>query len=180
MAVALNEAAPITRFEFGAGPLRGSELVLYRSSMVHRGGVELETLQLAAIAALRVAFSRDKLRFGWGVALVIGALLFLVAAGPLGSWGAQGAAEAASGGQGTARIVINFYRVLEAIATFLPVLALLCALGGVFLIVRGWQGNTTLTLSFGAFERSYAARGRDPLLLDFADRLSARLMSPER
>jgi hypothetical protein len=79
-----------------------------------------------------------------------------------------------------ARALISFFHVVEAIATFLPVLALGGALGGAYLIVRGWQGNTTLTLSFGAFERSYAARGRDPLLLDFADRLSARLMSPER
>jgi len=62
--------------------------------------------------------------------------------------------------------------VLAAAAAAMPLAA--------FLIVRGWQGTTTLTLSFGAFERSYAARGRDPLLLDFADRLGARLMSPER
>jgi len=179
--MAVNELAPIARFEFGAGPLRGSELVLYRTSLVHRGGVELETLQLASIAALRVAFARDTRRFGWGIALVIGALLFLAIAAPLGSWGAQGVADiAASGGQGIARLLVGFFRVVEGIATVLPVLALGCALGGAFLIVRGWQGTTTLTVNFGAFERSYAARGRDPLLLDFADRLSARLMSPER
>jgi len=179
--MAVNELAPIARFEFGAGPLRGSELVLYRTSLVHRGGVELETLQLGSIAALRVAFARDMQRFGWGIVLVIAALLFLVVAAPLGSWGAQGVAEiTASGGQGIARLLVGFFRVVEGIATFLPVLALGCALGGAFLIVRGWQGMTTLTVSFGAFERSYAARGRDPLLLDFADRLSARLMSPER
>src|SRR5262245_25159295 len=165
--MAVNELAPIARFEFGAGPLRGSELVLYRTSVVHRGGAELETLQLGAIAALRVAFARDTLRLNWGIVLVIVALLFLLASAPLGSWGAQGAVEAASGGQGTARIVIAFYRAVEAIATSLPVLALICALGGAFLIVRGWQGNTILTINFGAFERSYAARGRDPLLLDF-------------
>ena len=181
MAMAVNEAAPIARFEFGAGPLRGSELVLYRTSLVHRGGGELETLQLAAIAALRVAFARDTRRFGWGIALVIGALLFLAIAGPLGAWSAHAVADlTAAGGQGVGRALISFFRVVEAIATFLPVLALACALGGAFLIVRGWQGTTTLTLNFGAFERSYAARGRDPLLLDFADRLSARLMSPER
>ena len=181
MAVAVNDAAPIARFEFGAGPLRGSELVLYRISLVHRGGVELETLQLAAIAALRVAFARDSRRLGWGIALVIAALLFLAIAGPLGAWSAHAVADLTSaGGQGVGRALISFFRVVEALASFLPVLALACALGGAFLIVRGWQGMTTLTLNFGAFERSYAARGRDPLLLDFADRLSARLMSPER
>jgi len=177
----VNEAAPIARFEFGAGPLRGSELVLYRTSLVHRGGVELETLQLSAIAALRIGFARDTRRFGWGIALVIGALLVLAIAAPLGAWAAQAVADlGASGGQGVGRMLIGFFRAVEAIAALLPVLALAAALGGAFLIVRGWQGTTTLTLSFGAFERSYAARGRDPLLLDFADRLGARLMSPER
>ena len=179
--MAVNELAPIARFEFGAGPLRGSELVLYRTSLVHRGGVELETIQLASIAALRVAFTRDTQRLGWGIALVIAALLFLVIAAPLGSWGTQNVAEiTASGGKGVGGLLIGFFRLVEAMATVLPVLALGCALGGAFLIVRGWQGTTTLSVNFGAFERSYTARGRDPLLLDFADRLSARLMSPER
>jgi hypothetical protein len=178
MAVAVNEAAPIARFEFGAGPLRGSELVLYRTSLVHRGGVELETLQIAAIAALRVAFSRDERRLGWGVALVVAALLFLAVSAPLASLAAGAAAELNT--QGVGRVLIAFLRGVEAFASALPVASLLCALGGAFLIVRGWQGHTTLTLSFGGFERSYAARGRDPLLLDFADRLGARLMSPDR
>lgn len=178
MAVAVNEAAPIARFEFGAGPLRGSELVLYRSSLVHRGGVELETLQIAAIAALRVAFSRDERRLGWGIALVVAALLFLAISAPLAS--VAGGAAADVNTQGVGRLLISFFRGVEAIASSLPVASLLCTLGGAFLIVRGWQGHTTLTLNFGAFERSYAARGRDPLLLDFADRVSARLMSPER
>jgi hypothetical protein len=181
MAAVVNQAAPIARFEFGAGPLRGSELVLYRTSLVHRGGIELETLQLSAVAALRVAFLRDSRRFGWGIALVIGALLILAISGPLASWSTQAVAElTATGSPGVGRALISFFRVLEAIATFLPVAAIACALGGTFLIVRGWQGHTILTLSFGAFERAYAARGRDSLLLDFADRLSARLMSPER
>jgi len=177
--MAVNELAPIARFEFGAGPLRGSELVLYRTSLVHRGGVELETLQLASIAALRVAFSRDNRLLAWGIVLVIAALLFLVVSGPLASLSAQAGAEVTTG-QGVARVLTAFFRIVEAFANFLPVAALGCALGGTFLIVRGWQGHTMLTISFGAFERSYAARGRDPLLLDFADRLSARLMSPER
>ena len=181
MAVAVNEAAPIARFEFGTGPLRGSELVLYRTSLVHRGGAELETLQIAAIAALRVAFSRETRLFGWGIALVVGALFFLAISGPLASWSAQAVTDlTASGGQGVGRALVSFFRVVEGLANVLPVASLACTLGGAFLIVRGWQGHTTLTLSFGAFERTYAARGRDPLLLDFADRLSARLMSPER
>jgi hypothetical protein len=177
----VNEAAPIARFEFGAGPLRGSELVLYRTTLLHRGGAELETLQLSAIAALRVAFSRDSGRFGWGIALIVSALLILAVSGPLASWSASAVAElTTTGNPGVGRALISFFRVVEAIATFLPVAAIASALGGAYLIVRGWQGHTILTITFGAFERAYAARGRDSLLLDFADRLSARLMSPER
>jgi len=126
----VNEAAPIARFEFGAGPLRGGELVLYRTSLVHRGGVELETLQLSAIAALRVGFARDTRRFGWGIALVIGALLVLAIAAPLGAWSAQAVADlGASGGQGVGRVLIGFFRAVEAIAALLPVFALAAALG---------------------------------------------------
>ena len=178
MAAVVNEAAPIARFEFGAGQLRGGELVLYRTSLVHRSGVELETLQLSAVAALRVAFSRDERRLGWGIALFVIALLFLAVSAPLASSAAQWGAE--TGTAGVAGLLRNVLRAIEVFATFLPVLALASALGGAFLIVRGWQGCTTLTLSFGGFERVYAARGRDSLLLDFADRLSARMMSPER
>lgn len=177
--MAVNEAAPVARFEFGAGPLRGSELVLYRTALVHRGGGELETLRIAALAALRVAFARDARRLGWGIALVVIALLLLLVSAPLASFAAQQAAEIAAGG-GVGRLLVGVLRALEAFATFLPVLALGGALGGSYLIVRGWQGTTTLTLSFGGFERAYAARGRDPLLLDFADRLGARLLSPEQ
>ena len=182
MAVAVAATpAPLARFEFGTGPLRGSELVLYRTSLVHRGGVELETLQIASIAALRVAFARDARGLGWGIALVVIALILLAISAPIASWAGHAVADlSAAGGQGVARALISFFRVLEAVGTFLPVAALLCAIGGAALAVRGWQGSTTLTLNFAGFERSYAARGRDPLLLDFADALSARLMSPER
>lgn len=181
MAVPVGEPAPLGRFQFGTGPFRGSELLLYRSSLVHRGGGEMETLQLAAIAALRVAFSRDSRAVGWGLALLVVALVFLVISGPIATAAAQAVADlTASGGQGVARALVSFFRVLEAVGRFLPVAALLCAIGGAALMIRGWQGNTTLTLNFAGFERAYAARGHDPLLLDFADALSARLMSPER
>jgi hypothetical protein len=46
--------------------------------------------------------------------------------------------------------------------------------------VRGWQGATLLTLGLSGFERVYASRGRDALLLDFAEAVSERLMVLER
>lgn len=179
--MAVNGPAPIARFEFGSGALRGSELVLYRSCLVHRGTGELETLPLSGIASLRIAFERDSRRLNWGIALVVAALLLLAVSGPLAAGAAHAVADlTAAGGQGVARALIGFFRVVEAIAAFLPVAALAGALGGAFLIVRGWQGSTSLTFNVGGFERVYAARGRDALLLDFADAVSARLMAPDR
>jgi len=172
---------PIARFEFASGSLRGTQLTLYRSCLVHRGGSELETLPLAAIASLRVAFERDNRKLGWGAALVVLALLLLAIAAPLSGLASQAVADlTAAGGQGVARALVSFFRLLEALASLLPVLALACALGGAALAVRGWQGATTLALGLSGFERVYASRGRDTLLLDFAESVSERLMVLER
>jgi hypothetical protein len=178
--VAVSEPV-IARFEFAAGGLRGSELTLYRSCLVHRGSGHMETMPLSGIASMRVAFERDGRQLGWGTGLVLAALICVAISGPIGSAATQAAADLASpGGQGIARALIGFFRVVEAIAHFLPVVALGGALGGAFLIVRGWQGGTTLTVNVAGYERSYPARGRDALLLDFADAVSARLIAPDR
>ena len=44
----------------------------------------------------------------------------------------------------------------------------------------GWIGRTTLLVSLPGAERLYPVRGRDTLLLDFAEALSERLMLLKR
>ncbi|HEX7053587.1 MAG TPA: hypothetical protein VF211_06580 [Burkholderiales bacterium] len=173
--------AALTRFEFTSGPQRGSHLALYPRCLVHRSESQLETVPLAAIAALRVAFQRDGRKLGWGVALVLIALLLLAIAGPLGSVASQSATDMASAGtQGVARALYGFFRFVEGLAALLPAAALACALGGAALGIYGWRGTTTLTLTLGGGERVYRVRGRDTLLLDFAEMVSERLAALAR
>jgi hypothetical protein len=177
-----DETSPsaLTRFDFTSGPLRGSQLMLYPRSLVHRSEAHLETIPLARVAAMRVSFERHPRQLGWGVALVVGALLMLALAAPIGSVAHGAAQEMAASGQGVARALFGFFRLVEMIAALLPALALACALGGAALGVLGWRGSTTLTLNLAGTERVYSARGRDTLLLDFAELVSERLMASVR
>ena len=174
----MNEpGGAITRFTFTTGLLRGTHLTLHPTCLVHRGDTQLETLPLAAIGALRVAFERDLRKLGWGIGLVVLALLLLALASPLGGFASAAAADmAAAGLQGVTRGLHAFFRFLEALASLLPALAFLCAVGGAGLCALGWMGRTTLTLSLAGAERVYPARGRDSTLLEFSEAVSERLM----
>jgi hypothetical protein len=178
----MSDAGPaITRFAFANGMLRGTHLTLYPTCLVHRSDTHLETLPLAGMTAVRVAFERDTRKLGWGIALVVVALVLLAISGPIGSFASTAAGEmAASGGQGVARALQGFFRILEALASLLPVVALGCVIGGGVLCALGWMGSTTLLVSLPGSERSYPARGRDTMLLDFAEALSERLMVLKR
>ena len=164
-------AAALARFEFSGGLLRGSHLTLYPTSLVHRSDNHLETLPLASMTAVRVAFQRDSRQLGWGIALVVAALVLLAISGPVGNF----ASTAISTGPQAIPAMNAIYRVLEAVASMMPVAALACVIGGGALCALGWMGSTTLLLSLPGSERLYAARGRNAQLLDFAEALSARL-----
>ena len=170
----------LSRFDFTSGPLRGSQLHLYPRCLVHRSEAQLETMPLARMSALRVSFERHPRQLGWGIALVVVALIMLAAAAPIGSVAHGAAQEMVASAQGVARALYSFFRFIELIAAILPALALACALGGAAMSVLGWRGSTTLTLYLGASEREYAVRGRDTLLLDFAELVSERLMASAR
>ncbi|HEV3008799.1 MAG TPA: hypothetical protein VGX52_07175 [Burkholderiales bacterium] len=178
----MNETGPaITRYGFTSGMLRGTHLTLHPTCLVHRSDNHLETLPLAGITALRVAFQRDTRKLGWGIALIVIALLLLAIAGPIGSFASGAAGEmATAGAQGVARALHGFFRLLEAVASLLPVLALACVIGGGALCALGWMGSTMLLVSLPGSERLYATRGRDSMLLDFAEALSERLMLLKR
>jgi hypothetical protein len=178
----MNEAGPaITRFAFPNGTLRGTHLTLYPTCLVHRSDTQLETLPLAGVTAVRVAFQRDARKLGWGVALVLVALLLLAISGPIGGFASGAAGEmAAAGAQGVTRALHGFFRFLEALASLLPVVALACVIGGGALCALGWIGSTTLLVSLPGSQRVYPARGRDTMLLDFAEAVSERLMLLKR
>jgi hypothetical protein len=172
---------PITRFDFTSGQLRGSHFMLYSNCLVHRSDTHLETLPLAGIASLRVAYQRDVRKLGWGISLVVIALLALAVAEPLASLAGGAAAEmAAAGGHGVARALHGLFRFFWSLANLLPFVAFACALGGIALGVLGWLGSTTLVLDLAGSERVYPVLGRNPGLLDFAEAVGERLMSLKR
>jgi hypothetical protein len=177
-----NDAGPaISRFDFMSGELRGSHFTLYSNCLIHRSDTHLETLPLAGIASLRVAYERDLRKLGWGVSLVIIALLVFAVSAPLASLAEGAAAEmAAAGSHGVARALQALFRSLWSVANALPFVALAGALGGIALGVLGWLGSTTLVVDLAGSERVYAVRGRNPGLLDFSEAVSERLMSLKR
>ena len=178
----MSEAGPaITRFAFPSGPLGGTHLTLYPTCLVHRSEAHLETMPLAGMTAVRVAFERDSRKLGWGIALLVAGLVLLALAGPLGAFAGGAANEMANAGsQGVARALYGFFRVTEAIASALPVLALVCVLVGAGLGALWWRGTTTLVVSLPGSERIYPAGGRNTMLLDFAEALAERLMLMKR
>ena len=178
----MNDPGPaITRFTFERGELRGTQLSLFPTCLVHRSEHHLETLPLGGVTAVRVTFERETRKLGWGIGLVAAALLMLAIAGPISTFAGSAAGEMASAGsQGVPRALYGFFRTLEALGSLLPVAALACVIGGGALIAFGWLGRTTLLVSLPGAERLYSVRGRDTLLLDFAEALSERLMLPRR
>jgi len=175
-----NQQAALTRFDFTSGLQRGSHLLLYPRSLVHRSDGYLETVPLARVTAINVAFHRNTRQIGWAIALLVVALALLGIAGPLGSVAHMAAQEMMTSGQNVARALFSLFRFIEVVAALLPAVALATALGGGALAVLGWRGSTTLTLILGGAERSYSVRGRDTLLLDFAEMTAERMMAAAR
>lgn len=175
------DASPaLSRFDFTSGALRGSHFTLYSTCLVHRGEHHLETLPLAGIASLRVGYEREPRKVGWGVSLIVIALLVFAVSGPLASFAASAAAEMAAGGGGVAKALHGLFQFFGAVASLLPLVAFACAAGGVALAVLGWLGSTTLVLDLAGSQRTYPVRGRNPALLDFSEAVSERLMSLKR
>jgi hypothetical protein len=173
----MNETGPaLTRFAFASGMLRGTHLTLYPTCLVHRSDTHLETLPIAAMTAVSVAFRRDARKLRWSIMLIVIALLLLAVSGPLDRFAADAATDMAKSEQGVGKALYGFFRFLTALASSLPVAALACVIGGGALCALGWIGSTTLLVSLPGAERSYLVRGRNTLLLDFAEALSERLM----
>lgn len=173
--------AAIARFDFAGGELRDTHLTLYANCLVHRGDAHLETVPLAAVASVRVAFERDARLLGWGAALIVAAAILAAIAAPIAGFAAGAAGEmATAGGQGVARALLGLFRFLETVANLLPLAAAAAALGGGGIAFLGWRGHTTLTLTLPGAERVYPARGHDSTLLDFSEAVAERVMLLKR
>ena len=170
---------PIANFEFSTGPLRGTQLSLYGTRLLHHGVARMDSMALGAIAAVRVGYERDVRRIGWGVVLALVAILFFAVAGSLSGAAAEAAAEV-SGGHSIARLLRGTLLVLGAIASLLPAVGVACLLGGGALATFGWIGTTTLVLSLPAADRAYAVRGQSRMLVDFAELLAERVAQSGR
>lgn len=177
-----GDAGPaITRYDFTGGALRGTHFTLYATCLVHRSDNHLETLPLGAIASLRVAYERNARSIGWGIALLIVALILFAISGPIAAFADAHAAEMAkTDPNAVTRVLQGAFGFLGAVARLLPFLGVLVALGGIALGALGWVGRTTLVLDLAGSERLYAVRGRNPGLLDFSEAIGERLMSLKR
>jgi hypothetical protein len=178
----MSEAgAAVSRFDFTNGALRGTHLTLYASCLVHRGDFHLETLPLSAVAAVRVQLLRDERRIGWGVALLVLALILYAVSAPLASFAAAAAEEMASAGtQGVARTLHSAFRGLGVFGAMLPAGAALCALGGIAVGALGFLGATVLTITLPGDERSFPVRGRSTMLLDFSEVICEQMIAQRK
>lgn len=166
--------APVASFDFPSGPLRGTQLTLYGSRLLHQGVGHTESLTLGAIAAVRVGYERDARRIGWGVTLILVALVLFALFRPLGAFAARAGAEVADG-QAVGQLLRAAMSALEALAGLLPVIAAALLAWGGTLIAFGWMGTTLLVLTLPVAERAYEVRGRNHLLAEFAELLAERV-----
>lgn len=177
----MSEAgAAIARFAFTNGPQRGSHLTLYANCLVHRSRDELETLALATVSSVRVAFVHEPGRVLWGAAAIVAAAVLLGISAPLANVADAAAGDVAGNPSGVGVALHALFRFVGAAARVLPLLALASAAGGLALAVLGWLGATTFAIAFAGGERAYVVRGRNSVLIDFAETVSQKLMQLKR
>jgi hypothetical protein len=177
----------IAEYQFLRGALRGTQLALLDSRLLHFGTDYTESTALDAIASVRIAFERDARRIGWGVALGAAALIVFALAGPLGASVGRGLAEVSAQvardavqASALAQFLASALGVVKLIAGLMPAAALALALWGAALAVLGWIGHTSLALVLASAEREFRVPGREPLLIDFAESLSEAVASRMR
>lgn len=166
----------LTEFDFGSGV----RLALYTNRVVLHGGEAMESVPLAHLASVRVAFERDPRKLNWAVGLLALALVLAMASAPLQGMAttlAAGMREQA-GRESLDAVLLSSVSALHALARLLsPLAAALTALA-LALLAFFWLGLTTLTLSFAAAERAFPVRGRNRLLVQFAEAVAEQLAAP--
>ncbi len=137
----------------------------------------METVPLAQLASVRVAFERDPGKLNWAIGLLVLALILVAVAGPLqgGVTALAAGIKEHSGRESLDSVLLASFSMLGAFARLLPTLAAILAAIAAALAALFWMGLTTLSLSFAATERFYAVRGRNPLLIQFAELVATQL-----
>lgn len=155
----------------------GGRLTLYANRVVHQGDDAMETVPLAQLAAVGVAFERDPAKLGWAVALLVVALACWLSSGPLHSGiGALAASvKDHAGRESLEAVLLSSFSALGALARLLAPLAVVLAGIAAALLFFFWYGATVLSLSFAATQRSHRVRGRDPHLAEFAHTVAEQL-----
>ena len=173
----MTDDSPLAEFEIGSGAQRGSRLTLYANRLLHHGGEAMEAVPLARLAAVRVAFERDPAKMKWAIALLVLAVFCAAISGPLQGWigGAAARIGEPARRESLDAVLLGVIGALGALAGLLPVLAAALAAVGAALLAYFWLGVTVLTLAFAATERSYAVRGRNRFLLEFAQTVAEQL-----
>ena len=173
----MSAGAPIAGYDVPSGAQRGGRYALYANRLVFSGADASETVPLAHLASVRVAFERDASKLNWAVGLSLAALFLALLSGPLQSAmnALAGKVAAGAGGESLESILLVSFNALAALARLFMPVALLMFAGAAALVVFFWLGQTTLTLAFAATERACTVRGRDRQLVDFAELLAERL-----
>lgn len=155
----------------------GGMLSLYQGRLVHRGDAVTETIPLAQLASVRIAFEREAGKLGGAIALGAVAALLLAIAAPLRAWLAALAGKAVEPGarESLDTLLHSVFTALAGVAGALPWIATVLLIAGAALAALWAYGRSTLTLSFAATERVLSLRGRNAALLDFSETLAARL-----
>jgi uncharacterized Tic20 family protein len=168
---------PLAGYDIASGARRGARFTLYANRLVLAGGDTMETIPLAHLASVRVAFERDARKLNWAIGLLLLALVFAMVSGPLQAWMTELASKvaASAGRESLEAVLLATFGAVGQLARLLFPVALILAAIAAALLVFFWLGQTTLTLAFAATERVCAVRGRDPQLVDFADLLGERL-----
>jgi hypothetical protein len=155
----------------------GGRLALHADRFVHHDGDASETVPLVHLASVRVAFERDERKLHWAIGLLVVALLVALSAGPLQSAVAGTLARVGDAARRESfdAFLATAFTALGALASLLPALAAALAAGAAALLAYFWIGATSLTLAFAATERAFVVRGRNGLLVSFAEAVAEQL-----
>lgn len=169
------QAELLTEFIFGSG----ARLALYTNRLVLHGADAMESMPLAHLASVRVAFERDPRKLNWAIGLLVLALILASASGPLQAWMQALSGEVRKGGaEFLKELLLASLGAIQHLARLFVPVALALFAGAAALLFFFWLGQTTLTLAFAAAERAFPVRGRNPLLVQFAEAVADQLAAP--